>query len=201
MMPASHSRQNRNLEFKILLSGDEGAGKTSLIRRFIENKFDELIDPNLIEGSYISTELNLFGAPIKLQLQDIGKAIWEETSTYFIEDNDGFLIVFDTSIKMKVKPYLEYFLKPILEFNRDTPFLIIGNKSDLPVKVNINKISQFISKLGGNFVQTSAKTGDNVSYIFKLITSEIVKKKAAAKKRTEDKRTDGLDPIFSRYQL
>lgn len=192
------SERKGGLEFKLLLCGEEGVGKTSLIQRFVENSFTESAT---YEGELQSTELTLFGVPIKLYLQDLGKEIWEDVASFYVSDNDGLLLVFDTSEKIKMKHSLDYWLQSIRDINQEIPLLVIGNKSDLPIKVNLNKIVQYISKLGVNLIQTSAKTGDNVSYAFKLLTSEIVKKKAAEKKRVEGKRTDGLDNIFSRYEL
>jgi len=202
-MQSPNSGRVTNLEFKILLVGEEGVGKTSLIRRFIENRFDENSIPNLAssESGYTTTQLNLFGAPIKLQIQDVEQVIWEDVVSYYLVDNDGILIIFDASAKMKIRPYIDYWFQPIRQINSDIPVVVIGNKSDLTVKVNIKKIAQYCSKLGINFIQTSAKTGDNVGYAFKLLTSEIVKAKAAAKKAAEGKRADGLSNIFTRYDL
>ncbi len=189
------------LEFKILLVGEVGVGKTALIQRFMKNRFDENSDFITLEGGYLSTELNLFGAPVTLQIQELGNEIWEDVAAYYSKDNDGILLVFDSSIKIKVKPYIDYYYNVIRKHNPDIPILILGNKSDLPVKVNINKIAQYSAKLGSNLIETSARTADNVSYAFKLLTSEIIKRKAAVKKRTEERRDDGLAPLFNRYDL
>ncbi|MDD1779311.1 MAG: GTP-binding protein [Candidatus Helarchaeota archaeon] len=190
----------QGLRFRILLAGEEGVGKTSIILRFIKNVFDDSSDPKAIEGDIITYSLNLFGAPVQLEIQDLKEANWAQVASYYTQDNDGILLVFDTTSKT-VKPYLDYWLKTIRDLNAEIPVIVLGNKSDLPVKSNLQKVSQYISSIGFHFIQTSAKTGENVSYAFKLITSEIVKHKAASKKRTEGRRTDGLDVIFDRYKL
>ncbi len=196
-MASDNSSRRTGLEFKILIAGEDGVGKTSLIRRFIENRFQDSPDASLV-GDYVTTSLDLFGAPLKLQIQDFKGEIWEEVASYYLQDNDGILLVLDTSQKTKAKPYIDYWLEPI---KIEKPIIIVGNKSDLPIKMNLKKISQYIQHLGHNFIQTSAKTGENVSYAFKLLTSEIVKKKAAAKKRSEEKRDDGLSNIFTKYEM
>jgi small GTP-binding protein len=190
----------QGLKFKILLAGEEGVGKTSIILRFIKNEFDGSSNPKAIEGDLVTHSLNLFGAPIYLEIQDLKEADWAQVASYYTQDNDGILLVFDTTSKT-VKPYLDYWLKTIRDLNVDIPVIVLGNKSDLPVKSNLQKVSQYISSICFHFIQTSAKTGENVSYAFKLLTSEIVKHKAASKKRSEGRRTDGLDVIFDRYKL
>ena len=190
----------QGLKFKILLAGEEGVGKTSIILRFIKNEFDGSSNPKAIEGDLITHSLNLFGAPVHLEIQDLKEADWAQVASYYTKDNDGILLVFDTTSKT-VKPYLDYWLKTIRDLNADIPVIVLGNKSDLPVKSNLQKVSQYISSIGFHFIQTSAKTGENVSYAFKLLTSEIVKRKAASKKRNEGRRSDGLDVIFDRYKL
>ncbi|MFX1293679.1 MAG: hypothetical protein ACFFD2_02295 [Promethearchaeota archaeon] len=138
---------------------------------------------------------------MKLHIQDLGKENWEDVAYYYVKNNDGIFLVFDSSVKMKVKPYLNFYFRTIHQCNTEIPILVVGNKNDLPVKVNINKIAQYITKLGNNFIQTSAKTGDNVGYAFKLLTSEVIKKKAAAKKLTTRNLEDDLYNIFTRYNL
>ncbi|NVM27197.1 MAG: GTP-binding protein [Candidatus Helarchaeota archaeon] len=189
------------LTFRILLAGEEGVGKTSLILRFIQNRFEESSTPKSLEGDFITKQFNLFGAPIKLQIQDLGVTLWEEIVSYHVRDNDGILIILDTSSKGKMKPYLDYWLKPIRQVSNDIPVIVVGNKTDLPTKINITKTAQYAAQIGSVFVETSAKTGENVSYAFKLITSEIVKRKAAAKKASEGRRSDGLNSIFTHYDL
>lgn len=201
-MGLQNQGQQSGLRFKILLAGEEGVGKTSLIFRFINNFFDATSKTKAIEGDYITTNLDLFGAPVRLDVQDLKEANWSETCSYYTKDNDGILLVFDTNSAKPVKPYLDYWLKTIRDTNAEIPLLILGNKSDLPVKVNIKKISQYIATLGLHFIPTSAKSGENVSYAFKLLVSEIVKSKAAQKKKkSTETRSDGLDPIFNRYKL
>ena len=196
------SGQNSGLSFRILVAGEEGVGKRSIIERFVQNRFDESTHFSAPEGGFVTTQLNLFGAPVKLQIQALGnKEIWDEVASFYISENDGVLVVFDTSQKAKVKPYIDQYLQVIKKNNQDLPIIVIGNKSDLEVKVNIGKIAQYTAKLGSNLIQTSAKTGDNVSYAFKLITSEIVKQKAAVKKRQAGTRSDGLDTYFDQFNL
>ncbi|HUX98600.1 MAG TPA: Rab family GTPase [Candidatus Deferrimicrobium sp.] len=200
-MSIPNSKPSGELEFKILVVGEDSVGKTSLIIRFIGNRFDDITTPKTLEGESITTKLDLFSVPVKLQVQDILQEIWENVVSYYVSDNDGILLVLDITSKAKMKSYLDYWLRTIREVKTEIPVIVLGNKSDLQPKVNIDKTSQYCAKLGSFFIKTSAKTGENVSYAFKLLTSEIVKKKAAAKKQAEAKRTDGLDNVFTKYDL
>ena len=186
------------LEFKILIVGDDGVGKTSLIIRFINNSFTESAE-KVLEGDLMSKKLELFGAPIKVQIQDSSSYGWEDVSRYLVPDADGVMIALDVSSKAKMKPYIDFWIDSIRRYNTEVPILIVGNKNDLQKKVNIPKIAQYIAKVGSNFIEVSAKSNENVGYAFKLLTSEIVKHKAAAKKRHEDTMSDGSTQIFSRF--
>ena len=194
------SQSGNALQFRILIIGEDSVGKTSLIMRFIHNRFEDSSDKHL-EGDIISKKLELFGAPIKLQIQDSSSFDWEQTMSYYIGDADGIMIVLDLASKSKMRPYLDYWLSSVRRFDTEVPIIIVGNKTDLPTKINLKKTVQYISKIGMNLIETSAKTGENVSYAFKLLTSEVVKKKAASKKTSSSRRADGLSPAFNKYGL
>ena len=121
--------------------------------------------------------------------------------SYFFWDDYGIMILLDLASKSKMRPYLDYWLSSVRRFDTEIPIIIVGNKTDLPTKINLKKTVQYISKIGMNLIETSAKTGENVSYAFKLLTSEVVKKKAATKKTSSSRREDGLSPAFNKYGL
>ena len=70
-----------SLIFRILVAGEDGVGKTSLIIKFIKNEFEDSSNAKSLGGDIITKKLDLFGAPIKLQIQDSASSDWEEVAS------------------------------------------------------------------------------------------------------------------------
>ncbi len=157
---------------KVILTGDFKVGKTSLIKRFVENRFQE---------SYIST----IGVEISKKVAEISEEtkinfiIWDiggqlkSMAPYrarFYGGANAALIIMDRTRKEtlnSVKSWYDDIRKSILS---NIPVVIIGNKSDSDqVVVTEAEISKLAKEFGFHYILTSAKTGDNVNDAFLYI--------------------------------
>ncbi len=160
-----------NISKKIALVGYFGVGKTSLLRRFIDNTFSEEYKVTL-------------GVQIKKKIVEISDKeemtliIWDlegntsitKTRRSYLLGTDAFIYVFDAT---RIETYKN--INEDIEFIKEnypaTIIKVIGNKSDLVNKKSLKEILKS-KKIMCNYI-TSAKTGDNVELMFKAIATEL----------------------------
>ncbi|MHA1731164.1 MAG: GTP-binding protein [Promethearchaeota archaeon] len=165
---------------KVIVCGDFMVGKTSLIRRFVENKFQD---------DYISTigvDITKKSIPIGEKTQ-VNFIIWDiagQTSAQmaayrkrFYNGANSALLVFDktrASTLEATSRWLGDIKKAVPE---RIPIILVGNKSDLVDKVEVTTESaqQKADELGGfHLIETSAKTGENVEDAFRYLAYKVV---------------------------
>uniref|UniRef100_UPI0033654F89 COR domain-containing protein n=1 Tax=Candidatus Albibeggiatoa sp. nov. BB20 TaxID=3162723 RepID=UPI0033654F89 len=118
-------------EIKILLVGDGGVGKTSLVKNLLGEKFDQHESQTHginIKPYYIPTQ-NKQGEDIevKANLWDFGgQEIMHSTHQFFLSKRSLYILVLDGRKEQKT----EYWLKHIESFGDDSPILVIINKVD-----------------------------------------------------------------------
>jgi len=159
--------------YKIVLVGNFGVGKTSLIRRFVENSFSE---------EYLST------IGVSISKKTIGNAtimIWDiEGHTEFkpiykqyLLGAKGFIIVADL-LREETLEAIDNHINLCQEVIKDAPICIALNKSDMPHTLD-DTAMQNIKTLAPNIIEvlkTSAKSGDAVEQLFLKLNETICKR-------------------------
>jgi len=155
---------------KVILCGDYQVGKTSLIRRFVENSFQE---------NYISTigvEIHKkvvdvsSGTLINFLIWDIGGQITQMApyrNRFYSGANAAFIVV-DRSRPNNQNSIKFWFDDIKKSIPADIPVVIVGNKSDLVNEIVVSEldIKNIADEYGFHYIFTSAKTGDNVNDSF-----------------------------------
>lgn len=188
-------------KFKFIIIGDHNVGKTSIIRRFSENRF--LADYRATIGlNIISHDFESFGNNIKVDLWDIGAQEYfrRYRKTYYNGAQAGF-IVFDLT-NGKSFENIKNWYNELNEFiqNKNFPILIVGNKKDLAEErvIDNEDASKMLQDLIGishstiTYVETSALTGENIDDAFKLISYNFITKsnELAQQKRNQELRDE-----------
>lgn len=168
---------------KICLLGDPAVGKTSLIRRFIENTF---------EDNYISTigtnvlpkMVNLYipetGQTIKIKLLiwDLaGQAGFSDVNVSYYRGAEGALIVSDLT-RHKTLESVPAWVYQIQKSVQDIPFVILANKSDSfdQKTFEIEEAENLGRSYKTHAFMTSAKTGDGVENAFHTLALAVIRK-------------------------
>ncbi|NHJ20091.1 MAG: GTP-binding protein [Candidatus Lokiarchaeota archaeon] len=172
-----------SFKLKVLLTGAAAVGKTSLVQRFIKNRF--AANYKLTVGVDILTKDVEFkpGEVATLSIWDIGgQQRFEFIRSTFYKGAAGALLVFDLT---REQTYLETrkWLTEIRQFsNENIPFVLIGNKVDLLEDVgeviDREEARTFAEREGSIYIETSAKTGINVDDAFTELTRRIVESRS-----------------------
>jgi len=171
--------------FKFVIIGSHEVGKTSLVRRFVENRFSS--DYRATIGlNILSHSLKFFGNDIVYSLWDVGAQQYFKRfrKTYYLGAQAAF-IVFDLTNRESFENAKEWYdeLETFIG-GREIPFIIIGNKSDLKEQrgVSYQEGVQLVNELSQNskskisYIETSALSGENVEDAFTLIAYHYISK-------------------------
>lgn len=158
----------KKLAFKIVVIGDPSVGKTSVIRRFSENKFSKSYLPT-IGADFNLKVIELPNAQVIMTVWDIGgHDRFDSIRTFYYSGAHGGIIAFDLTRKdtlESVKQWGEDILKGAGE---KIPIIIMANKADLKDSIAVNdaEIEAIAKELNMPYFKTSAKSGLNVQEAF-----------------------------------
>ncbi|MFW9882123.1 MAG: Rab family GTPase [Candidatus Thorarchaeota archaeon] len=161
---------------KIVLLGEANVGKTSLVYRFIENKFRENYKSTL-GVNLLKKDMSIEGyGNVSAQIWDLGgQESFKSLRKLYLEGANGALLVYDMTDK-KTFEKLDEWVQSFRDARDDAPIILIGNKSDLKKQININEkeSSKYANSNNMGLIITSAKTGQNVEEAFIKLTKQIL---------------------------
>ena len=170
------------MDLKIIIVGDISTGKTSIINRYINEKFETLNKTTLSpEFSYKIVKSN--GTIFRIQFWDIpGQNRNPELTGVFCRDSQG--IIFCTEVdNLNSRENINIWENSLKQFNdiKDTPKILLENKCDLlgdesHYNDDFDKLKTFSDEhdFSGCF-RTSALNGYNVNKAIDFIINEIIK--------------------------
>lgn len=168
--------------FKVIIIGSGAVGKTSLLHRFVENKFSFRYKLT-IGADFLSKVIEGYPNPdttCKLQIWDIGgQERYKFLRSSFFDGANGALVVFDIS-RWHTYEELNDWVSDLREFaGENVPFILIGNKVDLIKDVygeyDKEGVEEYAKSENTYFVETSAKKGENVEDVFLNLTHRMIK--------------------------
>ncbi|MFW9923646.1 MAG: Rab family GTPase [Candidatus Thorarchaeota archaeon] len=170
--------------FKVLLIGEAAVGKTSLTMKFIHGKFksDYLLTVGMEPYSkYIKIGDDL----VTLSIWDIaGQQRFDVFRTMFFRGAKAALLVFDLTRPATLTKLGDWYEDLIKNAGKDVIPILVGNKNDLEDLRSVPKKDAlaFAKKIKAlAYIETSAKTGENVETSFQTITENLVERAKAQK--------------------
>jgi small GTP-binding protein len=176
----NHTEMSRWI-FKLVLLGDHAVGKTSLINQYVEQKFEEDYKPT-IGVSIVKTSVILekIETKVSLLLWDIAwQEKYEKYRKYYFEGCVGALLVYDITKQDSLKNIKSKWHSDFNKYTeaKNSAYLLIGNKSDLESERNVDNddgkdLANEIN--AADFIETSAKYGDNVEKVFLRLVQKVL---------------------------
>lgn len=176
----SEARYFNVVQKKICLLGDFAVGKTSLMRRYVEGRFDDKYLSTIGVKISRKTLFREYGQ-LNLLIWDMtgGDDIGTQARASYLRGAAGALVVCDLT-RRETLTVFERYASQMRALNPKTPLVLVGNKSDLDAERVIldSDMQQACSALGSEtFYLTSAKTGTGVEEVFTHM-AELVEKSA-----------------------
>ncbi|KAK2725416.1 ras-related protein Rab-35-like [Artemia franciscana] len=170
--------------FKLLIIGDSGVGKSSLLIRFSDNVFSHNYITTIGVDFKIKT-LEVNGQRVKLQIWDTAgqERFRTITSTYY-RGTHGVIIVYDVTNGQTFANVKRWLLE--IDQNCDSVCkVLVGNKNDMPERkvVETEDAERFARQMKVPLFETSAKDNKNVEDMFMCITRNVLRMKLEQKTR------------------
>ena len=162
-------------EYKVVVLGSGGVGKSALTVKFVSGTFMEKYDPT-IEDFY-RKEIEVDGAPSVLEILDTaGTEQFASMRDLYIKNGQGFIIVFSiTSLQtfQDIRSMKESIMR--VKGTDRVPMLLVGNKCDLEHQreVPFSDSAQLAQDWSCPFLEASAKNTKNVNEVFIEIVREM----------------------------
>mmetsp|Transcript_30668 Transcript_30668/g.53821 ORF Transcript_30668/g.53821 Transcript_30668/m.53821 type:complete len:207 (-) Transcript_30668:271-891(-) len=160
--------------FKLLLIGDSGVGKSCLLLRFA----DQTYTPNYISTIGVDFKIrtiDLDGKTIKLQIWDTaGQERFRTITSSYYRGAHGIIVVYDVTDIDSFNNVKQWLCEIDRYACENVNKLLVGNKCDMENKaVDYATAKQYADQLEIPFLETSAKTGDQVENAFMKMAAEI----------------------------
>ena len=183
---------------KLLLLGDSSVGKTSIIIKYISNKF---MDTNIatLGVDYMDKTVDYNNLKVFLQIWDTsGEEKFRSITRNFYRNADGLLVVFDLTCKESFN-HVKNWINEAKEHKNDIKTILVGNKLDLEDEREVDKETalKFAEKNNLKYLETSAKNGKNINNSFKEMIALILNDKTEKEIKKEFTKSDSSISINS----
>ena len=164
--------------FKLLIIGDSGVGKSSLLMQFSDNLFSDTTTATT-GVDFKNCTVDVEGAKVKLQIWDTaGQERFRTITSMHYRGTHGVIFVYDVTNAGTFK-CIKKWLHEIDQNCDRVSRVLVGNKDDYPEKkvVPLEEAQQFADQIGIPLYETSAKKGKNVEEVFHAIARLVLKQK------------------------
>ena len=161
---------DQNVEtFKIILVGESGVGKTSIITQFIDEIFQQ-DQQSTIGGTFSNKTLKCDNRYLKLEIWDTaGQERYRSVTNMFYKDSNAAILVYDITSKYSFEELRDYWAEQIKNTApKEIILVVVGNKSDLIESQNVDEgeAREVAKKLNALFLETSAKNQSGINDLF-----------------------------------
>jgi small GTP-binding protein len=175
---------------KIVLCGDGAVGKTALRETYLGKEFTSSYLMT-IGADFAVQKTEVAGKEVKFQIWDLaGQERFNSVRSLYYQGSHGVLFVYDVTRPESYQNLVDGWLNELMKHTRGGPIpaVVLGNKIDLrnlddPTHIRpdqggdlVEKMSESLSngELDIPYLETSAKTGENVQVAFKKLAEMII---------------------------
>jgi Ras-related protein Rab-1A len=176
--PLSLSRRSQDYDmlFKLLLVGESGVGKSSILTRYVDETFNDAFI-STIGVDFRIRSLKYKGMDVKLQIWDTaGQERFRTIVSSYYRGAQGVFVVFDVGNRMSFDGIPEWLQNIDRLCKDDVVKILVGNKADLKHRmVKESEGRQFAKENDMYYIETSAKSAINIDHAFELMCDQLTK--------------------------
>ena len=172
--------------FKVVMLGDSGVGKTALVNRISEGVFNEAHVPT-VGSQFIALPLEVNKRKMTLELWDTaGQEVYRSLVGFYTREAKGAFLVFDVTSEQTFNSLSEW-VKFANEATPGVKIILFANKCDLEDQrtVQTAQIKQFAQTNNIDFIEGSAKTGQNTVDAFERMGEMMLSTEAAVQPKLD----------------
>jgi len=162
-------------EYRLIVVGDGGVGKSCLTLQYIQGIFVDEYDPT-IEDSY-RKHCTIDNEDALLDILDTaGQDEYSAMRDHYMRSGEGFLLVYSITSRSSFEAVSNFYQQILRIKDKDSfPVIIVANKSDLEYErqVGMNEGRELARRFNCKCIETSAKQRFNVDEAFSTIVREI----------------------------
>jgi Ras-related protein Rab-7A len=184
-MASTVATHKKKVLLKVIILGDSGVGKTSLMNQYVHRRFSNQYKAT-IGADFLTKEVMIDDKLVTLQIWDTaGQERFQSLGVAFYRGADACALVYDMTDSKSfdnLESWMDEFLVHAAPRNADAfPFVVLGNKADLSTRrqVNAARAAQWCqSKTDIPHFETSAKEAVNVDQAFQTIARNALAQEA-----------------------
>mmetsp|Transcript_1592 Transcript_1592/g.1967 ORF Transcript_1592/g.1967 Transcript_1592/m.1967 type:complete len:202 (+) Transcript_1592:110-715(+) len=181
------------IEPKVVVLGQTGVGKTSMIHRYTKGHFNENAQTT-IGGAYCKKDVSINGWNVSLQIWDTaGQERFRSMAPMYYRNAKAAILVYDASEEKTLEMVQGWKDELCKHADKDAIFVLAGNKCDMREQTSeaISRAKKKAEVLGAKLFQTSARTGKGIEELFDYVARNLLN---MALQSGTHKRTDTVIP-------
>jgi len=186
----------KDQEFKVVVLGDKGAGKTSLVTRFIDGCYSP-VQQSTIGAFFLTKKIALTnGSSYKMQLWDTaGQERFRSMAKLYYRGAAAVIVCCDITNEESFTKMKDWVVE--IQSNSTEDFFVVlsCNKCDLEASrvVSVSRVATYAQEINAKVFLTSAKENMGVAELFSHISNEIYEKKMKDSPTNQEPEVRGLD--------
>eukprot|EP01129_Flabellula_baltica_P008348 TRINITY_DN3304_c2_g3_i3.p1 TRINITY_DN3304_c2_g3~~TRINITY_DN3304_c2_g3_i3.p1 ORF type:complete len:201 (+),score=32.51 TRINITY_DN3304_c2_g3_i3:232-834(+) len=168
---------SRQVQLKVIILGDSGVGKTSLIGQYVTNRFEDRYKAS-VGADFCSKDITLDHQNIHMQIWDTaGQERFRALGSSFYRGSDCCMLVYDVTSRQSFESMeiwrQEFLIQAAPSNYEEFPFVVIGNKIDLEHRdVSKADAQKWCKGYNYSYFECSAKEGTLVETAFKVLAEQ-----------------------------